>query len=467
MLKTFKKKFFNRWNGEVGYRQILILSFPLILSTSSWSIQHFVDRVFLSRYSTDAIAASMPAGLLNHSLLSIFIGIGAFINTFVAQYYGAKQFKNIGAIVWQGIYISILGGIFNLLLIPLAPSLFRFIGHEHSVLINEISYFQILCIGAFPAIASSSFSSFFSGRKHLFPVMWINLIQTIINILLDYCMIFGKLGFPELGIKGAALATVISGYIAFFLYFLLFSAPKYRDIFSTLKNWKFNPCLFNRLVYYGLPSSLQFFIDSLALTIFIMFVGRLGKIALAATNIAFNISSLAFMPMIGIGITISILVGQNLGKNDPNTAEKSVYSGFHLTILYMATMSFLYIFKPHIFINPFIPYTTAGNYKEIYTMSVILLKFIAFFSIFDTMNIVFLSALRGAGDTHYIMKIMLISSILLLIIPSFIVINILNLGIFSAWIIITFFVTMLGLMFFIRFKKGYWKNIRVIETTLS
>ena len=156
MLKTFKNSFLYRWRGEVGYKQILTLSFPLILSTSSWSIQHFVDRVFLSRYSTEAIAASMPAGLLNQSLLSIFIGISAFINTFVAQYYGAKQFKNIGAIVWQGIYISIIGGIFHLLLIPLAPSFFKFIGHEHSILINEISYFQVLCAGAFPAIDSSS-----------------------------------------------------------------------------------------------------------------------------------------------------------------------------------------------------------------------------------------------------------------------------------------------------------------------
>ena len=109
-----------RWGKEGGYKELLILSFPLILSTSSWTIQHFVDRLFLSRYSVETIAASLPAGMLNSTIINIFAGTTSFVSTFVAQYYGAERLERIGKITWQGIYFSFIGGLVMLSLIPFA-----------------------------------------------------------------------------------------------------------------------------------------------------------------------------------------------------------------------------------------------------------------------------------------------------------------------------------------------------------
>lgn len=120
---------------------------PLILSTGSWAVQHFVDRMFLTWYSPEAIAAAMPAGILNFTLMSFFIGTASYVSTFVAQYHGAGMRHRIGPVLWQGIYFSMLGGVLVLCLIPLAAPVFDLVGHDEAVRRNEIVYFQVLCLG--------------------------------------------------------------------------------------------------------------------------------------------------------------------------------------------------------------------------------------------------------------------------------------------------------------------------------
>ncbi len=445
------------------YRKILVLAFPLILSTSAWSVQHFVDRMFLSWYSAEAIAASMPAGLLNFMVTSIFIGTASFVSTFVSQYHGSGQFEKIGSIIWQGFYIGVIGGLFILFLIPFAGTFFDFAGHPELIRQHETSYFSILCLGAMPTIASSSFAGFFSGRGNPWPVMWLSFFQTAANLLLDYCMIFGRWGFPEMGIAGAGIATVVSAFLTFSAYLILLHRKSFDTAFGTLRNKKFDPKLFKRLLHFGLPNGMQMFIDIVGFSLFLLFVGRLGILPLAATNIAFNINTLAFMPMIGMGMAVSILVGQNLGRNDADAAERCVYSGFHLTFLYMAFIAFLYVAVPDIFISPFTPRVHPGDFEKIHAIAVVLLRFVAFYSLFDTMNIIFLSALKGAGDTRYVIKIVTLVSVFVLVVPSYAVIILLNKSIYSAWFIATAYVTVLGFTFLFRFLNGGWKHIRVIE----
>jgi MATE family multidrug resistance protein len=120
----------NRWNRIGGYREVLVVAIPLILSTATWSIQHFVDRMFLTWYSPISIAAAMPAGMLNFTIISIFMGTAGYVSAFVAQYYGAGRHHRIGPALWQGIYISLTGGLILLGVIPLAEPAFRLIGHS-------------------------------------------------------------------------------------------------------------------------------------------------------------------------------------------------------------------------------------------------------------------------------------------------------------------------------------------------
>lgn len=242
------QKLSRRWHAESGYREVLVLAIPLILSTGAVTVQHFVDRMFLAWYSPEAIAAALPSGILNFTLMSLFIGTAGYVSAFVAQYYGAKRFEQIGPAVWQGLYLSLIGGLGFLFLIPLAEPFFRFVGHDPAVQQHEIIYFQVLCYGALPIIAASAMSGFFAGLGKTWPVMWVNVLATTVNLVLDYAMIFGKWGLSERGIQGAAIATVISQYFAVLLYIVLLFRRKYDACYQTLSGWKFNKTLFRRLI---------------------------------------------------------------------------------------------------------------------------------------------------------------------------------------------------------------------------
>lgn len=453
----------NRWYGAGGYGEMLRIAFPLIISTGTWSVQHFVDRMFLTWYSTEAIAAAMPAGILNFSITCIFIGTASYVGTFVAQYYGAKQYERCGPSLWQGIYIALIGGVILVMFIPLAGFIFRTIGHAPEVQESEEVYFKILCYGAAPAIASSAMAAFFSGLGRTRPVMWVNISVTVVNLMLDWLLIFGHWGFPEMGIAGAGIATVSAFYFSLLVYFMLISRSLYTKKYATIKGWRFDRQLFARLIRFGFPSGVHFFIDIAGFTFFILLIGRLGTVSLAATNIALNINTLAFMPMIGMGIAISVLVGQRLGENRPELAERSTYSAFHLTFLYMTTIALFYVVWPDLFMKPFAAQSDPTRFAPIRVLTVVLLRFVALYSVFDTMNIIFASAIKGAGDTRFVMFMIVVLSISVLILPGYAAVVYLSMGIYAGWAFVTAYVIALGVVFFFRFLNGKWKSMRVIE----
>jgi MATE family multidrug resistance protein len=453
----------NRWNIDGGYREVLVIAIPLILSTATWSVQHFVDRMFLAWYSPETIAAAMPAGMLCFSVISVFMGTAGYVSTFVAQYYGAKRYHRIGPVMWQGIYISLVGGLVMLCIIPFAGPAFRIIGHRPEIQTYEVIYFQIMCVGGGAYIGAFALSGFYSGRGKTWPVMWVNAATTVVNLVLDYMLIFGLGGFPELGIRGAAIATVVAGIFSLLVYFVMLLSGGKDSIYDTKKGWRFDKALFGRLLRFGFPSGMQFFLEIAGFTGFVLVVGRLGTASLAATNIAFNINTLAFMPMIGCGIAISVLVGQYLGAQKTDIAKTTVYSGFHLTLLYMTGIAAMYVLAPHIFVSPFAHRADPESFAEIYTYSIILLRFVAIYSLFDAMNIIFCSAIKGAGDTRFVMLMTVILSVFILILPVYVAIEILESGLMIAWVFATVYVAMLGITFYARFRGGKWESMRVIE----
>lgn len=460
---SFLTKLRHRWYSPAGYREVLQIALPLIFSSSAWSLQHFIDRMFLSWHSPEAIAATMPAGMLNFTFMCLFTGTAGYVSTFVAQYYGARQYQMISAIVYQGIYIALMGGLVMLAISPLGPWFFTLAGHKGVIKTYEISYFRILCLGSFPPLASAALSGFYNGQGRTQPVMWVTIGATLVNLSLDYLLIFGKAGFPALGVTGAALATVASGIFSLICYTIMILTPHNAQLYSTRQNWHFKPKLFLRLLRYGLPTGVQFFLDIIGFTIFLLLVGRLGTVAIAATNITFNINNLAFMPMIGLGITVSILTGQNLGRNQEQLAERVTYSALHLTAIYMGIMILLYAFVPQIFIAPFVRVDVSQDYAAIQQLVKILLRFVAVYSLFDILNIIFSGALKGAGDTRFLMFMLGILSIGLFIIPAYLTIVVFQKNIFYAWTWATVYISALGLTFYWRFLKGKWKKMRVIE----
>ena len=452
------------WYRPCGYAQVLHLAFPLVLSTGSWSIQHFVDRMFLSWYSSNALAASMPAGMLSFSLVSFFLGTAGYVNTFVAQYYGARQFDKIGAAIWQALYFVLLSGIVFISMIPCASVIFAWAGHSPKIQLLEIEYFRILSVGAVFIVYASVLSSFFTGRGKTWTVMWVNIFATAINLILDYAFIFGHWGFPEWGMAGAAWATVISAFVSATLFSLLYFLPKkYRDTYSTVKNWRLQKFLFWRLMCYGIPSGIQFMLEMTAFTLFIFMIGRMGNIELAASTMSFQINTLAFLPMIGFGIATSTLVGQQVGEKKPKIAMRATWSAFHLTFAYMSVISLCYLFFPSLFIEPYAMNAEPLIFAKIRPMAVVLLRFIAAYSLFDAASIIFSSCLKGAGDTRFVMLYSLTLSWCVMVIPTWYVVKHQIGGLFLPWMFMLIYIFLVGCGFFLRFLQGKWLTMQVIE----
>ncbi len=463
---TFEKAFSfitKGWNREGGYRQVLKLAIPLIFSSAGIAVQQFMDRMFLAWYSPEAIAATMPAGILNFTIINLFVGTAGYVGAFVAQYWGARQNDRIGPILWQGFYVAAIAWIAHLSFIPLAGPFFRLVGHAPEIQKLEVVYFQIICLGAGPIVATAVVAGFFTGRGKPWPVMVVGVTGNIINVWLNYLLVFGRWGLPEMGVKGAAIATLISVAFSFSAFLFLLLREGYEKRYRTLSGWRFDMPLFIRLLRFGLPNGLQFFLAYMGITVFLLLVGRLGALELAATNIAFNINMLAFMPMVGFGMAVMTLVGQYQGKGQPYFSERSVYSGFHLTYIYMTSIALAYVMVPHIFLWPFAVNSDPATFTPIKELITVLLKFVAIYCLFDTMNIICSCGIKGAGDTRFVMLMTFGFSLFGLAIPSYVVLVVLKLGIYAAWTIITLYVIILGFGFLFRFRGGRWKAMRVIE----
>lgn len=461
-MKSFLHNF---WHRPAGAHEVLALAVPLVISTSSWTLMHFIDRLFLLWHSETELAAALPAGMLSFAVESFFLGIAMYVNTFVAQYYGADRPERIGLAVWQGVALALVATPLMLLMIPAAPAVFAAIGHESVVQRHEVVYFQVLAFGGGGMVISAATSSFFTGRGKVKIVMIVDTLAAVMNIALDYAWIFGKWGFPEWGIAGAAWATVVALWFKTAVYLLLILQSKYRVKYGIISGLRFDRELFARLIRFGFPSGAQMLLEVGAFTGFIMMVGRLGPKELAATSLAINVNTVAFIPMLGVGMAVATLVGQRLGENRPDLAARGTWTAFWLASVYIGMMTLAYFFTPQLFLLPHSAGASAeslANIEQLKGLVYILLRFVAFYCLFDMMNAVFVGALKGAGDTRFILYTTFISSS----VPVFATWAGIELGggLYWCWIVITCWVSGLGLIYFARFLQGKWRNIRVIES---
>ncbi len=450
------------WNQPAGGREVLRVTLPLMVSTASWTVMTFIDRLFLFWYSADALAASLPGAMVNFLVLCPFLGLAAYVNAFVAQYFGAGKYERVGPAVWQGMWLGVLVIPVALLTNPFAPALFALIGHEPAVQAAEVEYFQILNFGSGAMVLAGAMSSFFTGRGRVRTVMVVDVTSAAINVVLDYLWIFGYGGFPEWGIAGAAWATVVALWFKPLAYGVLMALPEAREVYATLSGWRLDRELMGRLLRYGSPNSVQMLLEVGSFSLFLMIVGRLGALELTACNLAFTINNLAFMPVYGIGIATTTLVGQRLGENEPDLAARSTWSALSIGGAYNAFMAVIYLACPEVLLRLAGMNLSGVEHAELERLVVVLLRFVAAYCLFDTMYIIFSSALKGAGDTKFVLLVTLALAGL----PGLgtaLGVNVLGFGIFWGWSVLTLWVLLLGVIYLARFLQGAWRSKRVIE----
>lgn len=450
------------WHGDCGYRAVLLLAWPLFLSNGSSTILQFIDRMFLTWYSPEGMAAAGPAGMLAFAMQSLFIGIVGYAATFVAQYAGAGRPRQAVAAVWQALYLSVIAALLVLFLVPVGGMVFRLAGHTAEIQQMERAFFNVFLYGSFFTIASAAFGAYFIGKGLTRIVLWVNLLAVAVNILFDYLLIFGNGGFPRLGVTGAALASVIAQGVAVVVYGACFLRES-RDMHAD-GAWRFDMALMRRFLRYGSASGVQFALDMVGWTFFLLVIGRLGVTALAATNLAFQINSLAFFPIIGFGMAASTLVAQNLGRNRPDLANRAVWSAIHVSLLFTGSIACFFLFTPGMLIAPFGMEADPVAFAPVRSTTVVLLRFVAAYCLFDVGNVIFSAALKGAGDTLFVMFLSTSIFTVLMLVPTlFWCVAPGGPGVYGAWGFLTLAVCVLAGAFLLRYLRGHWRNMRIIE----
>ncbi len=451
----------NITHSSSSYRALLRLAVPLIITSASFTVQNFCDRMFLAWYSPAALQAAVPAGILFFTLVCGFMAMAAFANSLVAQYYGSGDLHSCSRSVAQSILLALFSFPLILLLIPVGRWMLTLSGHAPDVMAAEKTYLTILMAGGLFLPLSSAVSSFFSGRGLTKVIMLCALAGTALNLLLNWLLIFGVGPFPEMGIAGAALASVISGFLSPIVMLILYFSEKNNLLYDTRRLFYFDAPLFRRLLRFGIPSGIHMTLDIGAFSLFVMLVGRLGETAFMAANIALSVNMIAFMPSVGIGQAAGTLVGQHIGRRDFDGASAVGWRAVHIGWIYTICAALTFVLMPEVYIRLF----ARGDvpFDEIFNLARTLLIFASCWGLMDSTNLILSGALRGAGDTHFVMWYETSMAWFFFAAGELLIVLVLKLGVIAAWAWALVYISLLAVGMIARFRTKRWQLIELIE----
>jgi MATE family multidrug resistance protein len=288
------------------------------------------------------------------------------------------------------------------------------------------------------------------------------LVSLVTNVICNYTLIFGKFGFPALGIRGAALGTNIGAFVGVLVLFILYFSKQNRIDFQIIKSFKFNPEIMKKLLWYGLPQGFESFMSLSAFTTMILLLHSEGEIAATASTIMFNWDYVSFMPLVGIQIAVTSLVGKYMGARDIKSATKVAYSGVITGLVYSAIIFLLYVFATEMLVNFFKPDQASEVFHQAFPMAKSMLRLATIYVLADAVTVAFVGVLRGAGDTHWTMFAFIIMH-WLAVANLFISLKIFNASAVTGWGVLVFTFLSFSLVLLHRFKQGKWKSLDIIH----
>ena len=442
---------------------MLRIGTPLIISSGALTLMQFCDRLFLARHSAVSIQAALPAGVLSFTFIGILAAAAGYAGTIVAHHHGAGQREAGVRVTVQGLWRALASLPCLLLLAPLGMWALKVIGHSPEVMAEERIYFGWMMRGGFLFPLGAVIGGYFTGQGRMRLNTIANSVGALLNIVLDYIMIFGKFGFPAMGIEGGAIATVISASVAPLVQLAYFLREPAVRALRGHGLWRHDFGGMWRILRFGLPAGLQTMADVAAFAAFVMLTGRMDAISLATSNIALSINSLVLAPLWGIGGATAIMTGQHKGMRDAEGAARSGWAALEMSWMYIAAVIFVFIAGSDYLFSLFYSDNASFTMQELQGFGFQLMLAMAVGVLFDATTVVISGALRGAGDTRFVMIYTVVMSWGLWI-PGEALIFARGGNILHAWYWMALYFAILSIGFVIRWRGGRWRNIAVIET---
>jgi len=432
------------------FHKLFLLALPLIGSNVAQFSLNIVDTAMLGHYSSEALASAVIGGSFFFSIFIIGSGFSFAIVPLVAAYDAQNDHIKVRRVARMGLWVSFIYSFFTLNLFLFSESILLAIGQNSEISKIAKDYLIIMGFSMFPALAVVTLRSFLTGLKFTQIIFWITFAAFPIKIFLNWVLIFGNLGIPELGIKGASLATLLVQFIMLFC-FIFFSYYKlYRyKIFDRF--WRLDFDFLKKVFLLGYPIGFTYFAETSLFTSSAIMMGWLGKVELAAHGITMQLAGLTFMFHVGLSQASTALVGNSFGKKEDKIKLIEIAKAtLLLTTLYAFIVISLFITFPEFLLSLFLD-KNLNSSTDILNLAVLLLMFAAIFHLVDGLQASGLGLLRGIQDVQIPFILALLSYWIFGICSGYILGFIFKIGSIGIWLGMVIGLTVASISLILRF----------------
>lgn len=375
------------------YKTNFLLAYPVMISMLGQVMTGVADSIMIGRTGATPLAASSLANVVFMLLLTFGIGVSYCITPFVAEADGRKDKSMIVDLLRHGFIINMVAGVLLVAIILLTQPLLYFAGQPEEVVDLAIPYLQIISFSILPFMVFQTHRQFGEGLHSTRMAMIIVIVCNLINILLNYLLIYGKYGFPELGLNGAGWATLIARVLmglcmAAYIYY----GKKFTNYRAGFSLGNYSRQLIVKMLHIGIPAGIQFIFEVSAFGFSAIMMGWLGTNTLAAHQIAINLATISYMTTSGLGAAATIRVGNYLGKRDVPMLRTAAFTLIGMGLMLMTVWGIAFIVwryqLPALYIDDQVVIATAAP----------LLIIAGLFQLSDGLQVVCAGALRGLQD---------------------------------------------------------------------
>ncbi|NRS89540.1 MATE family multidrug resistance protein [Flavobacterium sp. 7E] len=443
------------YTKEFSYN--LRLAYPIILGMLGHTIVGIVDNIMVGKLGPTELAAVSLGNSFVFIAMSLGIGFSTAITPLAAQADGRKSIADGRSAFHHGLYLCTILGVVLFAVIFLSKPVISFMGQPENVVDLAKPYLDIVAFSLIPLIIFQGYKQFADGMSETKISMWATILGNVVNVFLNYLFIYGIWIFPELGIVGAAIGTIVSRFVMLgYMHFQMKKMTKFHPFFEGFSIKKIKKEVNLKIISLGAPSAMQMFFEVGLFTAAVWLSGRLGITNQAANQIALSLASFTFMFAMGLSVAATIRVGNQKGLGDYKQLRVVAISVFLVAILLETLFALIFILfhkqLPALFIDMNNVKDLAAN-TEVVAIAAQLLVVAAVFQISDGIQVVFLGALRGLQDVKIPMYITFIAYWVVGF-PTSIYLGIYTtLGATGIWIGLLAGLTTAAVFLYIRFNK--------------
>ena len=447
------------------------LAAPVMLGMLGHTFVSFVDNIMVGQLGTAELAAVSLGNSFMFIAMSLGIGFSTAITPLIAEADAAENFNKAKSTFKHGLFLCTTLGILMFLMVFFSKPLLYFMKQPVEVVELAIPYLDLVAFSLIPLIVFQAFKQFSDGMSMTKYPMYATIVANVANVLLNYLLIFGKFGFPKMGIIGAAYGTLLSRFImVIYLWWLLTQKERTKKLVTNVKLFVLDSVMLKKIIGLGAPSAMQMFFEVAIFTAAIWLSGLLGKNPQAANQIALNLSSMTFMVAMGLSVAAMVRVGNQKGLKNYIELRRIAFSIFLLGVLLAIGFAIIFFVFHKSLPNIYVDLNDAKNYAdnmEVIKIASTLLIAAAFFQISDSIQVMVLGALRGLQDVAIPTLITFIAYWLIGFPVSYFLGKEEAYGSFGIWLGLLAGLTSASILLFLRFNYLTQKLIKTKHNELT